>query len=77
MIVYDEEAINREEYEGILYDRFFSLIDNLLNLLKDLNIIHVVTPDSYIFMQNNALCHKANEVLDFLAEHQVYIVRNS
>lgn len=75
LIVCDEEAIDRDEYEDILYDGLFSLIDDLLNPPEDPTTIHVGTPDSYIFMQDNAPCHKANEVLEFLAENLVPIMQ--
>ena len=42
------------EYEHVLYDRVFSLIDDFL----DAGTIQVATEDTYILMQDNAPCHK-------------------
>ena len=62
------------EYEDILYDELFSLIDDLLTPLEDTDLIQVATEDTFVFMQDNAPCHKSTEVLDFLVEHQVPLI---
>jgi DDE superfamily endonuclease len=58
-------------YEDILYDGLFSLIDDLLEPPEEPNTIQVTTSDTYLFMQDNAPCHKANEILNFLKENKV------
>ena len=71
MIVCDDEGIGADEYEDILYDSLFSLIDDTLNPSEDSDVIQNTTPDTYVFMQDNSPCHKAKDVLDFLKENQV------
>ena len=50
------------------------MIDDLLESPKEPGTIQVATEDTYLFMQDNASCHKAVEVLEFLAEHRVPVM---
>ena len=74
LIVCDEGGIGADEYEDTLYDGLFSLIDDLLEPPEDPGTIQVATEHTYLFMQDNAPCHKATEVLNFLQEHHVPIM---
>ena len=74
LVVCDEEAIGEAEYEDILYDGLFSLIDDLLTPPEDADLIQVATENTLVFMQDNAPCHKSTEVLEFLAEHRVPVM---
>jgi hypothetical protein len=73
LIICDEGGIGADEYEDILYDGLFGLIDDILEL-PDGDTIEVAGDSTYVFMQDNASCHKAQEVLDFLAQHQVPVM---
>ena len=75
LIVYDKGGIGADEYEDILYDGLFSLIDDLLEPPEDPDTIQVATEDTYIFMQDNAPCHKATEILEFLEEYRVPLMQ--
>jgi hypothetical protein len=74
LIVCDEGGIGANEYEDILYDGLFSLIDDILELPDEGETIQVADENTLIFMQDNATCHKAHEVLDFLAQHHVPVM---
>jgi len=74
LIVCEERGISADGYEDILYDGLFLLIDDLLELPEEPETIQVATQDTYLFMQDNAPCHKAREILDFLEENQVPIM---
>lgn len=74
LIVCDEGGIGAEEYEDILYDGLFSLIDDLLEPPEDPGTIQVADENTYLFMQDNAPCHKATEVLKFLAERNIPVM---
>ena len=74
LIVCDEGGIGADEYEDILYDGLFSLIDDLLEPLEDPGTIQVVDENTYLFMQNNVPYHKLKEVLEFLQEYDVPIM---
>ena len=74
LIICDEGGIGVEEYQDNLYDGLFSLIDDLLQPPDDPETIQVVTENTFVFMQNNAPCHKATEVLDFLKDNRVPVM---
>ena len=75
LVICDEGGIDANEYEDIIYDRLFSLIDDLLTPPEDTEAIRVANENTFLFMQDNAKCHKAQEVLDFLEENQVPIMK--
>jgi hypothetical protein len=75
LIVCDDSGISSDEYEDILYDGLFSLIDDILELPEDPETIQVINENTYVFMQDNAPCHKLIEVHEFLAEHQVPVMK--
>ena len=74
LIVCDEGGIGANEYEDILYDGLFSLIDDLLQSPEDHDTIQVADENTFLFMQDNASCHKAKEVMEFLAENHVPVM---
>src|SRR5262249_17790359 len=63
------------EYQEIIYDGLFSLIDDLREPPKDSETIQVAINNTFMFMQDNASCHKAKEVLEFLEENQIPIMK--
>jgi len=65
LVVCDEGRIGADEYEDIVYDALFSLIDDLLEPPEDPDTIHVANENTFVFMQDNAPCHKATCVLEF------------
>jgi len=71
MVICDEGGIGANEYEDILYDGLFSLIDDMLKPPENSETIRVADKDEFIFMQDNARCHKAQCILEFLEENQV------
>ena len=74
LIVCEEGGIEADEYEDILYDGLFSLIDDLLEPPEEPETIQVAAQDTYLFMQDNAPCHKATCILKFLEENHVLIM---
>src|SRR5579859_1692642 len=74
LIVCDEGGIGADEYENILYDGLFSLIDDLLEPPEDHETIQVADENTYLFMKDNAPCHKLGEVLEFLREYNVPVM---
>ena len=71
MIICDEDGIGANEYEDTLYDELFSLINDLLAIPDDVEEVQVANENAYVFMQDNACCHKVNDVLEFLQENNV------
>jgi transposase len=74
LIVCDDGGIGADEYEDILYDGLFSLIDDLLEIPEDEEEVQVADQNTFLFMQDNAPCHKATEILEFLAENHVPVM---
>jgi len=74
LIVCEEGGIGAAEYQDILYDGLFSLIDDLLEPPEDPEMICVTNNNTFVFMQDNAPCHKANEVIEFLKENQIPVM---
>jgi DDE superfamily endonuclease len=74
LIVCDEGGIGADEYEEILYDGLFSLIDDILEPPEDPDTIQVADENTFLFMQDNAPCHKAKEVLEFLMERNIPVM---
>ena len=71
MIICDEGGVGANEYEDIVYDGLFSLIDDLLAIPEDAEEVQIADENTFVFMQDNAKCHKAETVLEFLAENRV------
>jgi hypothetical protein len=74
MIICDEGGIGANEYEDILYDGLFSLIDDLLAIPEDAEEVQIADENAFVFMQDNASCHKADTVLEFLVENRVPVM---
>jgi transposase len=75
LLVCEEGGIGADEYEEILYDGLFSLIDDLLEPPEEPGTIQVADDNTLIFMQDNAPCHNATDILEFLAENNVPVMQ--
>ena len=71
LIVCDEGGVGADEYENIIYDGLFSLIDDLL---QDQDAIRVADKSTFLFMQDNSTVHKATDVMEFLAENHIPVM---
>jgi len=74
LIVCDEGGIGANEYEDILYDGLFSLVDDLLEIPEGDEEVRIADETTFVFMQDNAPCHKAASILEFLEENHVPIM---
>jgi len=75
LIVCDEGGIGADEHEDLIYDGLFSLIDDLLEPSDDPETIRIADENTFLFMQDNAPCHKAHHVVEFLQENHVPIMK--
>jgi hypothetical protein len=75
LVVCDEGGIGADEYEDILYDGLFSLVDDLLQLPENPDTIQVADENTFLFMHDNAPCHKAAHILEFLKENHVPVMK--
>ena len=74
MIMCEEGGIGANEYEDILYNGLFSLVDDILQTTES-DTIRVEDENTFLFMQDNAPCHKAECILDFLSENGVPVMK--
>ena len=56
MIICDEGGIGANEYEDILYDGLFSLIDDVLVIPEDVEEVQIANENSFIFMHDLPRC---------------------
>ena len=75
LIVCDNGDIGADEYEDLIYDGLFSLIDDLLEPSDDPETICIANENTFLFMQDNVPCHKADPVLEFLHKNHVSIMK--
>src|SRR5436305_5509405 len=74
LIVYDDGGIRADEYEDILYNGLFSLIDDLLEISEDKEEVQIADENIFLFMQDNVPYYKATAILEFLQENQVPVM---
>jgi len=75
LIVCNDRRIEADEYEDILYDGLFSLIDDLLEPPEEPRTIQVADETILIFMKDNSPCHKSHKILKFLEENNIPIIQ--
>lgn len=66
LIPCDVGAVNSERYIQILEDGIVTFMDELLQPELDTETITVATLDTFLFMHDNAPCHKAIRVTKYL-----------
>lgn len=71
MIVCNTGNINADRYIEILENGTVSFIEGLLTLSEDSETIEVATPDAYLFMHDNAPCHTAIKVANYLKMQRI------
>jgi len=69
LMSYDEGGIGSIEYQDILHDSIFSLIDDLLDPSEDPKGVSIFHDNIFLFMQDNASCH---EVVTSISGPQSY-----
>jgi hypothetical protein len=71
LIVCNSGNVNADRYLEILEDGAVTFIEELLASSEDPDIIEVATPDAYLFMHDNAPCHTAKKVTNYLKPRRV------
>ena len=74
LLTFEQGGIRADEYIDILYDRLLSMVDNLLQLLEDSDTIQVADKHTFLFMHDNAPCHKMEEVHKLLQENNIPVM---
>ena len=74
LMVFDEGGVGSDEYMEVILDGLLSLVDDLLEPPEEPGVIRVRDKDTLIFMQDNAGCHKTQEILDLLEEEGIPVM---
>ena len=68
-------SVNADRYLEILENGALTFIEELLTLSDDPDTIAVAAPDAYLFMHDNAPCHKATKVTNYLKKRRVRVMK--
>ena len=71
----DVGAINADRYLDILTDGVVSFVDELFAPEPGSDTITVASPDSYLFMHDNAPCHTATKITNFLKKKRIPVMK--
>jgi len=71
LIVCDAGSVNADRYLEILKDGVVTLVDKLLEVPPGADSIVVATDDTFLFMHDNAPCHTATKVKNFLKKRRL------
>jgi DDE superfamily endonuclease/Transposase len=71
LIVCDAGSVNADRYLDILCDGVVTFVNELLTPISGSDTITVATGDSFLFMHDNAPCHTAMKVTQFLKKQRV------
>ena len=74
-MILESGGIGSEEYEEILYDGLLSMIDDLLQPPEDVDTIVVANNNAFLFMHDNAPCHKTRDITQLLEENNIPVMK--
>ena len=68
VLTFEQGGISSDEYMDILYEGLVSIVDNLLAVPEGAETVEVADESTFLFMHDNAPCHKTQDVADLLRE---------
>ena len=74
VLTFEQRGIGSDEYMDILYYGLLSIVDNVLQPPEGADTIQVVAENTLLFMHNNALCHKTEDVRELLQENNIPVI---
>jgi len=75
LIVCNTGSVNADRYLEILENGALAFIEELLTPSDDSDTIAVAASDAYLFMHDNAPCHKATKVTNYLKKRRVRVMK--
>ena len=75
LIVCEAGSVNADKYIEILNDGVITFVETLLKPERGADLITVATKDTFLFMHDNAPCHKAAKVTKFLKKRRLPIMK--
>ena len=73
-MVFDKGGVGGDEDMDMLLDGLLFFVDNLGKSTEAGDTIVVQKESPFVFMQDNACCHKVKKVLDLLKEERIPIM---
>jgi len=70
LLTFEQGGIDSGKYMDILLEGLIPMIDDLFTS-DDSNTIKVANEDTFLFMQDNASCHKTCDILDLLEKNEI------
>jgi hypothetical protein len=70
----EQGGIGSEEYMDVLYEGLIPMLDDLLKQVIDDDCIQVREEETFLFMHDNAPCHKTAEVTELLQENSIPVM---
>ena len=74
LMIFNEGGVGGDEYLEVILDGLLSFVDDLAKLTEEPDTVRVQKESPFIFMQDNARCHKVREVLDLLKEEKIPVM---
>jgi len=74
ILVLEQGGIGSDEYEEILYEGLVPMIEDILEAPQDSDTITVADENTFLFMHDNAPCHKTASVMELLQENNVPVM---
>src|SRR5579871_2954922 len=74
LMIFDEGEVGGNEYLEVILDGLLSFIDDLAKLTEEPDTVRIQKESPFIFIQDNARCHKVKEVLDLLKEEKIPVM---
>jgi DDE superfamily endonuclease len=71
LIVCDAGSVNADRYLKILHDGVITFTNDVLNPAPGADSITVATDDTFLFMHDNAPCHTAKKVTEYLKKRRL------
>ena len=75
LIVCDAGNVNADRYLEILEDGVVSFINEILQPHEGSDTIEVAADDAFLFMHDNAPCHTATKVTQFLKRKRIPVMK--
>ena len=74
ILVLEQGGIGSEEYEEVLYEGLIPMIEDILEAPQDSDTITVADENTFLFMHDNAPCHKTASVTELLRENNIPVM---
>jgi len=73
LITFEQGEIGSEEYQDVLYDGLLSMVDDL-STPPTSETLTVINAADFIFVHDNATCHKMPDVQQLLNENHIPVM---